>query len=167
MLAADGARSPVRSQLGLRMKGDNYEGRYVIADIRMDHAFPTERRSFCEPSGNPGGTVLIHKQPEGIWRVDYQLREGESEEEAVREGKHPYPRRRDPRRYRARSNPGNSNGGASIPPTRCASTTTGMAAFSSSAMPPISCRSLAREGSTMALPIPIISAGSSRFCPQW
>src|SRR5436190_2406878 len=85
VLAADGARSPVRSQLGLRMKGDNYEGRYVIADIRMDHDFPTERRAFFEPSGNPGGTVLIHKQPERIWRVDYQLREGESEQEAMRE----------------------------------------------------------------------------------
>jgi 3-(3-hydroxy-phenyl)propionate hydroxylase len=85
VLAADGARSPVRTQLGLRMKGDNYEGRYVIADIRMDHDFPTERRAFFEPSGNPGGTVLIHKQPENIWRVDYQLREGESEQEALRE----------------------------------------------------------------------------------
>lgn len=85
VLAADGARSPVRTQLGLRMKGDNYEGRYVIADIRMDHDFPTERRAFFEPSGNPGGTVLIHKQPENIWRIDYQLREGESEQEAMRE----------------------------------------------------------------------------------
>ncbi len=85
VLAADGARSPVRSMLGLRLKGENYEGKYVIADIRMDHDFPTERRAFFEPSGNPGGTVLIHKQPENIWRIDYQLREGESEEEAVRE----------------------------------------------------------------------------------
>jgi 3-(3-hydroxy-phenyl)propionate hydroxylase len=85
VLAADGARSAVRSMLGLRLKGDNYEGRYVIADIRMDHDFPTERRAFFEPAGNPGGTVLIHKQPDDIWRVDYQLREGESEQEALRE----------------------------------------------------------------------------------
>ncbi len=85
VLAADGARSPVRSMLGLRLKGDNYEGRYVIADIRMDHDFPTERRAFFEPSGNPGGTVLIHRQPEDIWRVDYQLREGESEADALKE----------------------------------------------------------------------------------
>jgi 3-(3-hydroxy-phenyl)propionate hydroxylase len=85
VLAADGARSPIRSQLGLRMKGDNYEGRYVIADIRMDHDFPTERRAFFDPSGNPGGTVLIHKQPDDIWRVDYQLREGESEQDALKE----------------------------------------------------------------------------------
>jgi 3-(3-hydroxy-phenyl)propionate hydroxylase len=85
VLAADGARSPIRSMLGLRLKGENYEGKYVIADIRMDHDFPTERRAFFEPSGNPGGTVLIHKQPDDIWRVDYQLREGESEQEALRE----------------------------------------------------------------------------------
>jgi 3-(3-hydroxy-phenyl)propionate hydroxylase len=85
VLAADGARSPIRSMLGLRLKGDNYEGRYVIADVRMDHDFPTERRAFFEPNGNPGGTVLIHRQPDNIWRVDYQLREGESEEEAIRE----------------------------------------------------------------------------------
>src|SRR5436190_8749308 len=85
VLAADGARSPIRAMLGLRLKGENYEGRYVIADIRMDHDFPTERRAFFDPSGNPGGTVLIHKQPDDIWRVDYQLREGESEEAALRE----------------------------------------------------------------------------------
>ena len=36
-------------------------------------------------SGNPGGTVLIHKQPDDIWRVDYQLREGESEADALKE----------------------------------------------------------------------------------
>ncbi len=85
VLAADGARSPVRTMLGLRLKGDNYEGRYVIADIRMDHDFPTERRAFFEPAGNPGGTVLIHKQPDNIWRVDYQLREDESETDALKE----------------------------------------------------------------------------------
>src|SRR5436305_605336 len=52
----------------------------------MDHGCPTERRSFFEPSGNPGGTGLIHKQAENIWRVDYQLRAGDTEEQALREG---------------------------------------------------------------------------------
>ena len=85
VLAADGARSPLRSMLGLRLKGENYEGNYVIADVRMQHDYPTERRAFFEPAGNPGGTVLVHKQPDDIWRIDYQLKEGESAEEAVRE----------------------------------------------------------------------------------
>jgi 3-(3-hydroxy-phenyl)propionate hydroxylase len=85
VLAADGARSPLRSLLGLRLRGENYEGKYVIADVRMSHDFPTERRAFFEPASNPGGTILIHKQPDDIWRIDYQLAEGESEEEAIRE----------------------------------------------------------------------------------
>jgi 3-(3-hydroxy-phenyl)propionate hydroxylase len=85
VLAADGARSAIRSMLGLRLKGENYEGRYVIADVKMDHDYPTERRAFFEPRSNPGGTVLIHKQPDDIWRVDYQLREGEDPEAAVEE----------------------------------------------------------------------------------
>ncbi|MDP3544590.1 MAG: FAD-dependent monooxygenase, partial [Phreatobacter sp.] len=85
VIAADGARSPIRGQLSLRLKGDNYEGRYVIADVKMAHDYPTERRAFFDPASNPGGTVLMHKQPDDIWRVDYQLREGEDPEEAVRE----------------------------------------------------------------------------------
>ena len=85
VLAADGARSALRGQLGLRLKGDNYEGRYVIADVKMAFNHPTERRALFDPASNPGGTVLMHKQPDAIWRVDYQLREGESPEEAVRE----------------------------------------------------------------------------------
>ena len=85
VLAADGARSPLRAMLGLRLKGDNHEGRYVIADVRMEHDFPTERRAFFGSRANPGGTVLVHRQPDGIWRVDYQLAPGEDEAEAMRE----------------------------------------------------------------------------------
>jgi 3-(3-hydroxy-phenyl)propionate hydroxylase len=85
VLAADGARSAVRHLLGLKLRGDAYEGRYVIVDIRMASTFPTERRAFFDPPANPGATVLIHKQPDDIWRVDYQLRDGESEDAALQE----------------------------------------------------------------------------------
>jgi 3-(3-hydroxy-phenyl)propionate hydroxylase len=85
LLAADGARSPLRSMMGLRLAGDNYEGRYVIADVQMPHDFPTERRAFFDPPGNPGGTVLVHRQPDNLWRIDYQLRQGEDEAEALKE----------------------------------------------------------------------------------
>ena len=85
LLAADGARSPIRRMLGLKLRGENYEGRYVIADIRMQHDYPTIRRALFDPACRPGGTVLIHKQPDDIWRIDYQLASGESESEALRE----------------------------------------------------------------------------------
>lgn len=85
VLAADGARSAIRQMRGLRLKGENYEGRYVIADVQMDHDYPTIRRALFDPACRPGGTVLIHRQPDNIWRIDYQLREDESAEKATRE----------------------------------------------------------------------------------
>ncbi len=85
MLAADGARSAIRRMRGLRLKGENYEGRYVIADVQMKHDYPTIRRALFDPACRPGGTVLVHKQPDDIWRIDYQLRDDESAEEATRE----------------------------------------------------------------------------------
>lgn len=85
VLAADGARSAVRSQLGLRLQGQNFEGRYVIADVQMDHDYPTIRRALFDPACRPGATVLIHRQPDNIWRIDYQLADDEDPAEAVRE----------------------------------------------------------------------------------
>jgi 3-(3-hydroxy-phenyl)propionate hydroxylase len=85
VLAADGARSTIRQQMGLRLKGANYEGRYVIADICMANDHPTERRALFEPTSRPNGTVLIHKQPDDIWRIDYQLTPNEDSEVETRE----------------------------------------------------------------------------------
>lgn len=85
VLACDGARSQVRKMRGLRLKGENFEGRYVIADIQMEHNYPTIRRALFDPSSRPGGTVLIHKEPDDFWRIDYQLHDDESAEEALQE----------------------------------------------------------------------------------
>jgi 3-(3-hydroxy-phenyl)propionate hydroxylase len=85
LLAADGARSVVRHALGLKLKGDAYEGRYVIADVRYHSDYPTERRAFFDSPAHPGSTVLIHRQPDSIWRIDYQLRDADSDETALRE----------------------------------------------------------------------------------
>lgn len=85
LIAADGARSRLRDRLGLRLKGDNLPGHYVIADILMEHSFPTERRCFFESPANPDATILIHRQPDNIWRVDWQLRAGEDPRQAMEE----------------------------------------------------------------------------------
>jgi len=85
LLACDGAHSPIRKMLGQRLQGENFEGRYVIADIQMDHDYPTIRRALFDPDCRRGGTVLIHKQPDDIWRIDYQLHDGESSDHALRE----------------------------------------------------------------------------------
>lgn len=87
LVAADGGRSAVRSLMGLGMEGTSYEGQFVIADIRVDLPLPTERLAFFDPEWNRGNTVLMHKEPHGIWRVDYQLPKGESPQEALQPDK--------------------------------------------------------------------------------
>ncbi len=83
LVAADGGRSGIRSALQLEMEGASYEGQFVIADIQIDLPLPTERLAFFDPSWNPGNTILMHREPRGIWRIDYQLPAGESPEEAL------------------------------------------------------------------------------------
>jgi 3-(3-hydroxy-phenyl)propionate hydroxylase len=83
LVAADGGRSGIRAALNLQMEGASYEGAFVIADIRIDLPWPTERMAFFDPPWNPGNTILMHREPHGIWRLDYQLPPGESPEEAL------------------------------------------------------------------------------------
>lgn len=83
VVAADGARSVLRQLCGLKLEGAAYEGRFVIADIRVDLPLPTERLAFFDPDWNRGNTVLMHREPGGIWRVDYQLPPGETPEQAL------------------------------------------------------------------------------------
>ena len=82
--AADGARSAVRRSLGLRLNGTSYEGRYVIADIKWVNDWPTERFVWFDPESNRGSTIIMHKQPDDIWRIDYQLRDEDDAEHEQR-----------------------------------------------------------------------------------
>lgn len=84
VVACDGGRSSVREALGLSLEGTTYEGRYVIVDIKLQSQRPTERLAWFDPPSNPGSTILMHKQPEDIWRIDYQLRDDEDPDEAVK-----------------------------------------------------------------------------------
>jgi len=83
LIAADGGRSPIRTAMNLQMEGASYEGFFVIADIRIDLPLPTERLAYFDPDWNPGNTILMHRGPQSIWRVDYQLPPGETPEQAL------------------------------------------------------------------------------------
>ncbi|REE21919.1 3-(3-hydroxy-phenyl)propionate hydroxylase [Paraburkholderia sp. BL27I4N3] len=83
VVACDGGRSTIREALGLKLTGTTYEGRYVIVDIELASARATERLAYFDPPSNPGSTVLVHKQPDNVWRIDYQLRDDEDPEAAV------------------------------------------------------------------------------------
>ncbi|WP_201574688.1 FAD-dependent monooxygenase [Psychrobacter sp. H8-1] len=84
VVAADGGRSFIRSHLNLKMEGDSYEGRFVIADIRIKLDYPTERLAFFSPDWNPNNTILMHREPDDIWRFDYQLDPTVTPEEALK-----------------------------------------------------------------------------------
>ncbi|VTU38764.1 3-(3-hydroxy-phenyl)propionate/3-hydroxycinnamic acid hydroxylase [Variovorax sp. PBL-H6] len=96
--ACDGSRSNLRQLLGQEAKGRVFRDRFLIADISMDadrpppgrpqtgerplggHEVPsvgaealTERRFWFDPPFHPNQSVLLHKQADGMWRVDFQL----------------------------------------------------------------------------------------------
>lgn len=73
VVACDGARSPVRSMLGLDFEGELFEERFLIADIEMQADFPSERWFWFEPDFHSGQSALLHKQPDNIYRIDLQL----------------------------------------------------------------------------------------------
>ena len=84
LVACDGGRSTVREQLGLQLEGTQYEGRYVIVDIVQKTRRPVERLAWFDPPSNPGSTLLMHRQPDDVWRIDYQVRDDEDPAEAIK-----------------------------------------------------------------------------------
>src|SRR6202008_2139990 len=71
LIGCDGARSYVREATGLKFEGTSYEGRYVIVDIALNSSRGTERLAWFDPPSNPGATILMHRQPQDVWRIDY------------------------------------------------------------------------------------------------
>ena len=84
LVACDGGRSTVREQLGLQLQGMQYDGKYVIVDIRQKTQRDVERLAWFDPPSNPGSTILMHRQPEDVWRIDYQIRDDEDPVEAIK-----------------------------------------------------------------------------------
>ncbi|WP_088159431.1 FAD-dependent monooxygenase [Achromobacter xylosoxidans] len=84
LLACDGGQSFIRSSLGLELKGTGYQGRYAIVDIELASEHPAERRAWFDPPWARGTTILMHRQPDNIWRVDYQLAAGADAAQALR-----------------------------------------------------------------------------------
>src|SRR3954447_7245811 len=73
LVAADGARSPIRGCLGQKSTGQTFRDRFLIADVRMEAEFPTERWFWFDPPFHPNQSVLLHRQPDNVWRIDFQL----------------------------------------------------------------------------------------------
>jgi 2-polyprenyl-6-methoxyphenol hydroxylase-like FAD-dependent oxidoreductase len=73
LVGADGPRSAVRKLLGIGFPGQSFADQFLIADIRADLPFPSERRFHFDPKWNPGRQVLVHHCPDSTWRIDWQV----------------------------------------------------------------------------------------------
>ncbi|MEN3293420.1 MAG: 3-(3-hydroxy-phenyl)propionate hydroxylase [Burkholderiales bacterium] len=72
-VAAEGARSTMRGLMGLQSKGRTFKDRFLIADVKVKAEFPSERWFWFDPPFHPNQSVLLHRQPDNIWRIDFQL----------------------------------------------------------------------------------------------
>jgi len=73
IVTCDGARSSLRTMVGAEFAGQVFEDQFLIADVKMTAAFPTERWFWFDPPFHAGRSALLHKQPDDIWRIDLQL----------------------------------------------------------------------------------------------
>jgi 3-(3-hydroxy-phenyl)propionate hydroxylase len=77
LVVADGARSPLRRMMGLDVKGKVFQDRFLIADVVLNgELFPaerTERRFWFDPPFHEGQSVLLHREADNVWRIDFQL----------------------------------------------------------------------------------------------
>lgn len=89
LIGCDGASSPLRGMMGLDFEGREFQDSFLIADIKMKADFPTERWFWFEPHFKSGASTLLHKQPDDVWRIDFQIgwdvdRKEELKEENIR-----------------------------------------------------------------------------------
>ncbi|WP_142846449.1 FAD-dependent oxidoreductase [Telmatospirillum sp. J64-1] len=73
LVVADGARSSIRTMMGLDIDGKVFMDRFLIADIVMHADFPAERWFWFDPPFHPNQSVLLHRQSDNVWRIDFQL----------------------------------------------------------------------------------------------
>jgi len=74
LIACDGANSDIRAMCGLTSSGQVFQDRFLIADVIMDpKCFPLERWFWFNPPFHDGQSTLLHRQPDNVWRIDFDL----------------------------------------------------------------------------------------------
>jgi 3-(3-hydroxy-phenyl)propionate hydroxylase len=73
VIACDGANSDTRRMVGADFTGQFFQDRFLIADVVMKADFPTERWFWFDPPFHRNQSVLLHKQCDNVWRIDFQL----------------------------------------------------------------------------------------------
>ena len=73
LVACDGTRSTVRAAIGEESRGRTFHDRFLIADVKMSAELPPERWFWFDPPFHRNQSALLHRQPDNVWRIDFQL----------------------------------------------------------------------------------------------
>jgi 3-(3-hydroxy-phenyl)propionate hydroxylase len=84
VIGADGARSAVRSALGIEMSGDIYPETTILATTLFPFHEWLEELSNVSYCWKPDGTFSLLRLP-GVWRVSLYARDGQTIEQALSE----------------------------------------------------------------------------------
>jgi len=80
LIAADGARSEIRTAMGLECEGIRFQDRFLNTSVRLPPGRVAERQFWFDHPSHPGGTILMHQQADNLWRIDFELRDDEANE---------------------------------------------------------------------------------------
>jgi 3-(3-hydroxy-phenyl)propionate hydroxylase len=84
LVVCDGGRSSIRRAMGLALQGVRHDARFIVTDVRVHMDLPTGvRRIWFDPPSNPSGTIIMHQQPDDLWRLDFGVPPGERPEDAL------------------------------------------------------------------------------------
>ena len=73
VIACDGVRSQLRHMIGATWAGYRHADQFLITDVRARLPHSKERHFHYDPPFNRGRQVVMHPQPDDVWRIDIQL----------------------------------------------------------------------------------------------
>lgn len=73
VIACDGASSSMRDKVGAQFEGRVFDDQFLIADVVMKNDFPIERWFWFDPPFHQNQSVLLHREADDVWRIDFQL----------------------------------------------------------------------------------------------
>ena len=73
LVACDGVRSDIRRLTGVEWTGYTHSNRFLITDVKARLPLAHERHFHYDPPFNPGRQLVMHAQPDDVWRIDWQL----------------------------------------------------------------------------------------------
>lgn len=86
VVACNGQRSNLRDLVGATWLGYRHSAQFLITDIKARLPWAKERHFHFDPPFNRGYQVIIHPQPDDVWRIDWQLPPGVDVEQERRDG---------------------------------------------------------------------------------